>query len=153
MQSQVTGQSIQPPARNESNPPTPVSSPGDPQASRGVARVSGRRLGHTDNEHRVLWCIPSGRERAWSGERIGRWLTISKRSVQQAIESLRLSGHLICSSTAGDGGYYLPADADEARESIEALHRRVMRQLGVWSAQKQAYEARYGPLQLTLPIP
>jgi len=47
---------------------------------------------------------------------------VAERQARAAIVDLRKRGHLICSSS-GDGGYYLPASAEEYAEFAQVEYR------------------------------
>ena len=49
---------------------------------------------------------------------------MSRRELQKAIHELRLAGHLICSTTAPPGGYYLAETPDGAKGFVESMTRR-----------------------------
>lgn len=48
----------------------------------------------------------------------------SKRELQLQIARERADGAIICSTTVGQGGYYLPQDKEEVREFIKSMTSR-----------------------------
>ncbi len=47
-----------------------------------------------------------------------------KRTLQMQISRERAEGIVICSTTVGQGGYYLPQDKEEVREFIKSMTNR-----------------------------
>lgn len=48
----------------------------------------------------------------------------SKSELQRQIAKERADGALICSTTVGSGGYYLPKDRDEIQKFINSMNSR-----------------------------
>lgn len=47
-----------------------------------------------------------------------------KRTLQMQISKERAEGAIICSTTVGQGGYYLPQDKEEVQEFIKSMTSR-----------------------------
>lgn len=95
-----------------------------------------------DRHKRVLTIIQQcrGRKRALTAKQIGRLVGIGEREVRAIIADLRREGHPIASAVHPPYGFYLPADAEEARECQAHLYSR-MRELGVTA---RALDAAFG---------
>ncbi len=62
-----------------------------------------------------------GRENAVLSRDITKDLSISKRAIVKQVLEERSNGALICSTTSGNGGYYLPATIEEIESQKRVL--------------------------------
>lgn len=69
--------------------------------------------------------LSRGKENAITTEELMRACNFSnKRELTQQISKERAAGVIICSTTSGNGGYYLPKSKDEIRNFVNSMDRR-----------------------------
>lgn len=74
----------------------------------------------------LLQFIPTGRANARSTEELMRlWGCQDARAVRQMIHDLRVSGNVVCSTTEGGGGYYLPDSKIELLRFCRSMRSRI----------------------------
>lgn len=66
-----------------------------------------------------------GKHNALTTSQLMNGLQVDRRRLVAMVASERGNGALICSSTAGKGGYYLPATVEEIREQKEKLEKGI----------------------------
>ena len=66
-----------------------------------------------------------GRNRALTTTAIINALRINKRQLVEMVANERAAGALICSTTSGKGGYYLPANDQEIKEQKDILEQGI----------------------------
>ncbi len=66
-----------------------------------------------------------GRKRALTTTAITRDLHITKRQLVEMVANERAAGALICSTTSGKGGYFLPANDLEIKEQKDVLEQGI----------------------------
>lgn len=86
-----------------------------------------------------------GRDRAVTISQIAEDMEVSRRAVEQAIETLRLTGSPIISCAQG---IYLSTDAQELDAAVDALRRRAIHQL-VGARALRATARRFAKVQQT----
>lgn len=87
-------------------------------------------------ENIILNNIKPGRENSISRDKLVSMTGIDDRTIRDTIADLRASGVPIISNTH-KGGYYLPANADEAQEYIESMESRAKKTFVSIKATKQ----------------
>jgi hypothetical protein len=76
---------------------------------------------------------------------------LAERRIREAISELRLAGNPIASSVHSPMGYFLPATAQEARETIGHFRSRVREMCAVTRGVERGLLAQFGP-QMALDI-
>lgn len=78
-------------------------------------------------EHKVLFCLTNcmGQENAITSTQMAAMLNIDRRTVRNAVHSLREKGIAIASSSVGNKGYFIPATQEEANRCISQLKSRI----------------------------
>ena len=66
-----------------------------------------------------------GRNRALTTTAIINALRINKRQLVEMVANERAAGALICSTTSGKGGYFLPATVQEIKEQRDTLEKGI----------------------------
>lgn len=69
--------------------------------------------------------LSRGKENARTTEELMKACNFSnKRELTQQVARERAAGAIICSTTSGNGGYYLPQNRDEIRSFVNSMDRR-----------------------------
>ena len=69
--------------------------------------------------------IPTGRANAIPMKDLATLMNISERAVRVIVQRAREHGSPICSEWENKGGYYFPADVDEARTYLRQQKSRI----------------------------
>lgn len=85
---------------------------------------------------RIEGFIPHGAENAVTTRELSRLTGLHPRRVTLAVETARLDGVLICSSSRN--GYFLPVTRSDVRRCIHALRRRLRHQARTLAAMERA---------------
>jgi hypothetical protein len=68
--------------------------------------------------------LPSGKDNAIQTKELMKLCGLDKRQMIKQIHKERAAGAVICSTTAGAGGYYMPASLQEAQECLDSMESR-----------------------------
>lgn len=68
--------------------------------------------------------LPSGKDNAIPTTELMKLCGMDRRQMTKMIHDERAAGAAICSTTAGAGGYYMPASRQEVQEFLDSMESR-----------------------------
>lgn len=96
----------------------------------------------TDDTAAVLAHLRPGIQTAVTMRDLSAWTNLPRRTVESAVQTLRLEGFPVCTSTGEPvAGVYLASTPDELRACYEALRRRALTQLVTARALRRSLRA------------
>ena len=98
----------------------------------------------SEDIYKFLQANARGRDNAIKFDQIASAFKITWREVAAVIESLRLEGKVISTSRREPYGAYLPANKDEARESLRAGYAALWHQKATLDALTSSIETQFG---------